>query len=157
HGEYEAFQHVLRNGSGNIKEKIKEIFYGRLSTKEMDTLATIIYYPKDKITLILEDFETEEEINDFYRVTLSRLIEISVFAASKYTRTKVRKALPKECEYIIEELLSKDDKFLNKDVYYNEIISSIILLDRAEDFIVAISYLIQRLVVDHLHELGDIY
>lgn len=157
HGEYEAFQHVLRNGSGNIKEKIKEIFYGRLSTKEMDTLATIIYYPKDKITLILEDFETEEEINDFYRVTLSRLIELSVFAASKYTRSKVRKALPKEFEYIIEELLSKDDKFLNKDAYYNEIISSIILLDRAEDFIVAISYLIQRLVVDHLHVLGDIY
>lgn len=157
HGEYEAFQHVLRNGSGNVKEKIKEIFYGRLSTKEMNTLATIIYYPKDKVKLILDDFETEEEVEDFYRVTLSRLIELCVFAASKYTRSKVRKALPKEFSYIIEELLSKDDKFLNKDDYYNEIISSIILLDRAQDFIEAISYLIQRLVVDHLHVLGDIY
>src|SRR5699024_4430447 len=157
HGEYEAFQHVLRNGSGNIKEKIKEIFYGRLSTKEMDTLATIIYYPKDKITLILEDFETEEEINDFYRVTLSRLIELCVFAASKYTRSKVRKSLPKEFAYIIEELLARDDKFLNKADYYNEIISSIIMLDRADDFIIEISNLIQRLVVDHLHVLGDIY
>jgi fructose-1,6-bisphosphatase-3 len=157
HGEYEAFQHVLRNGSGNVKEKIKEIFYGRLSTKEMDTLATIIYYPRDKVELILEDYETEEEINDFYRVTLSRLIELCVFAASKYTRSKVRKALPDEFSYIIEELLSRDDKFLNKEDYYNEIISSIIMLKRAEDFIVAISYLIQRLVVDHLHVLGDIY
>lgn len=157
HGEYEAFQHVLRNGSGNVKEKIKEIFYGRLSTKEMDTLATLIYYPKDKVNLILKELDTEEEIEDFYRVTLSRLIELCVFAASKYTRSKVRKSLPKEFAYIIEELLSKDDKFLNKDAYYNEIISSIIMLQRAQDFIIAISYLIQRLVVDHLHVLGDIY
>ena len=157
HGEYEAFQHVLRNGSGNVKEKIKEIFYERLSTKEMDTLATLIYYPKDKVNLILKDLHTQEEIEDFYRVTLSRLIELCVFAASKYTRSKIRKSLPKEFSYIIEELLSKDDKFLNKDDYYNEIISSIIMLNRAQDFIVAISYLIQRLVVDHLHVLGDIY
>ncbi len=157
HGEYEAFQHVLRNGSGNVKEKIKEIFYGRLSTKEMDTLATLIYYPKDKVNLILKELDTEEEIEDFYRVTLSRLIELCVFAASKYTRSKVRKSLPKEFAYIIEELLSKDDKFLNKDAYYNEIISSIMMLQRAQDFIIAISYLIQRLVVDHLHVLGDIY
>lgn len=157
HGEYEAFQHVLRNGSGNVKEKIKEIFYGRLSTKEMDTLATIIYYPKDKMALILKQINSREEEEDFYRVTLSRLIELCVFAASKYTRSKVRKALPSEFAYIIEELLSRDDKFLNKDDYYNEIISSIISLKRAREFIVAISYLIQRLVVDHLHVLGDIY
>lgn len=157
HGEYEAFQHVLRNGSGNVKEKISEIFYGRLSRKEMATLATIIYYPKQKIQLLLDEMETQEEINDFYRVTLSRLLELCVFAASKYTRSKVRKALPKEFAYIIEELLSKDDKFLNKDDYYNEIISSIIMLNRADDFIAAISHLIQRLVVDHLHVLGDIY
>lgn len=157
HGEYEAFQHVLRNGSGNVKEKISEIFYGRLSRKEMATLATVIYYPQQKVKLLVDGMESEDEITDFFRVTLSRLIELCVFAASKYTRSKVRKALPPEFAYIIEELLSKDDKFLNKDDYYNEIISSIILLDRAEDFIVAISYLIQRLVVDHLHVLGDIY
>ena len=157
HGEYEAFQHVLRNGSGNIKEKIKEIFFGRLSTKEMNTLATIIYYPKDKIEFIMEDLESEKEREDFFRVTLTRLIELCVFAASKYTSSKVRKALPKEFAYIIEELMSKDDKFLNKDAYYNEIISSVIMLDRAEELIVAISYLIQQLVVDHLHVLGDIY
>lgn len=157
HGEYEAFQHVLRNGSGNVKEKIKEIFYGRLTEKEMDTLATIIYYPRDKVSLILDHLETEEEKAEFYSVTLSRLIELCVFAASKYTRSKVRKALPEEFAYIIEELLSRDDKFLNKDDYYNEITASIVGLDRARDFIIAVSYLIQRLVVDHLHVLGDIY
>ena len=157
HGEYEAFQHVLRNGSGNVKEKIKEIFYGRLTEKEMDTLATIIYYPRDKVTLILDQLETDEEKAEFYSVTLSRLIELTVFAASKYTRSKVRKALPEEFAYIIEELLSRDDKFLNKDDYYNEITASIIELDRAHDFIIAVSYVIQRLVVDHLHVLGDIY
>lgn len=157
HGEYEAFQHVLRNGSGNVKEKIKEIFYGRLSTREMNTLATIIYYPKEKMKQIYVELESEDDVNDFYRVTLTRLIELCVFAASKYTRSKVRKALPEEFAYIIEELLSRDDKFLNKDDYYNEIITSIIELNRAQDFIEAISYLIQRLVVDHLHVLGDIY
>lgn len=157
HGEYEAFQHVLRNGSGNVKEKIREIFHNRLSQKEMNTLATLIYYPKDKVQLVLEEFDTQEEIDDWYRVTLSRLIELCVFAASKYTRSKVRKALPKEFAYVIEELLSKDDKFLNKEDYYNEIISSIVSLERGQEFIVAISYLIQRLVVDHLHVLGDIY
>lgn len=156
HGEYEAFQHVLRNGSGNVKEKIKEIFYGRLSTKEMDTLATIIYYPKDKLKLIHKELGTGD-VNDFYRITLNRLIELCVFAASKYTRSKVRKALPDEFAYIIEELLSRDDKFMNKDDYYNEIITSIIELDRGRDFIEAISLLIQRLVVDHLHVLGDVY
>lgn len=156
HGEYEAFQHVLRNGSGNVKEKIKEIFYGRLSTKEMDTLATIIYYPKDKLKLIHKELGTDD-VNDFYRITLNRLIELCVFAASKYTRSKVRKALPDEFAYIIEELLSRDDKFMNKDDYYNEIITSIIELDRGRDFIEAISLLIQRLVVDHLHVLGDVY
>ena len=157
HGEYEAFQHVLRNGSGNVKEKIKEIFYGRLTENEMDTLATIIYYPRDKVTLILDQLETEEAKAEFYSVTLSRLIELTVFAASKYTRSKVRKALPEEFAYIIEELLSRDDKFLNKDDYYNEITASIIELDRAHDFIIAVSYVIQRLVVDHLHVLGDIF
>ncbi|HZK46685.1 MAG TPA: fructose-bisphosphatase class III, partial [Atopostipes sp.] len=118
HGEYEAFQHVLRNGSGNVKEKIKEIFYSRLSRKEMATLATIVYYPEEKVKLMVEEMDSEEEKNDFFRITLSRLIELSVFSASKYSRSKVRKALPKEFSYVIEELLSKDDKFLNKDDYY---------------------------------------
>lgn len=119
HGEYEAVQHILRNGSGNIKEKIKEIFYGRLSTKEMNTLSTIVYYPKEKTNLILDELESEAEQEDFLRITISRLIELCVFSASKYTQSKVRKALPDEFSYIMEELLSKDEKFLNKEDYYH--------------------------------------
>lgn len=157
HGEYEAVQHILRNGSGNVKEKIKEIFYGRLSTKEMNTLATIVYYPKEKTNLILDELESATEQEDFLRITISRLIELAVFSASKYTQSKVRKALPDEFSYIMEELLSKDEKFINKEDYYHEIITSLISLNRARDFITAISYVIQRLVVDHLHVLGDIY
>lgn len=157
HGEYDAFQHVLRNGSGNIKEKIHEIFTDRLSKKDMSTLATLIYYPEEKIKNILADVDKEEEIDEWYRLTLSRLIELCVFVASKYTSSKVRKALPREFTYIIEELLLKDNSFSNKEDYYSKIIQSIISLDRAPQFIAAISYLIQRLVVDHLHVVGNIY
>ncbi|SEL30009.1 fructose-1,6-bisphosphatase-3 [Carnobacterium iners] len=157
HGEYDAFQHVLRNGSGNIKEKINEVFSERLSTKDRNTLATLIYYPEEKIKNLSETIDETQEMDEWYRLTLSRLIELCVYVASKYTSSKVRKALPVEFAYIIEELLSKDTSFPNKEDYYNEIIQSILSLDRAPQFITAISYLIQRLVVDHLHVVGDIY
>lgn len=157
HGEYAAFQHVLRNGSGNVKEKIAEIFKNRLNQKEMNTLATLIYYPEEKIRILLEEFDSKAEVDEWYTITLSRLVELCVFVASKYTRSKVRKALPAEFAYIIEELLSKDDEYTNKEDYYSEIIQSIISLNRASQFITAISYLIQRMVVDHLHVVGDIY
>ena len=157
HGEYDAFQHVLRNGSGNIKEKINEIFNERLSTKDRNTLATLIYYPEEKIKNIVKVMDETDELDEWYRLTLSRLIELCVYVASKYTSSKVRKALPVEFAYIIEELLSKDTSFPNKEDYYNKIIQSILSLDRAPQFITAISYLIQRLVVDHLHVVGDIY
>ena len=157
HGEHDAFQHVLRNGSGNIKEKINEIFNERLSTKDRNTLATLIYYPEEKIKNIVKVMDETDELDEWYRLTLSRLIELCVYVASKYTSSKVRKALPVEFAYIIEELLSKDTSFPNKEDYYNKIIQSILSLDRAPQFITAISYLIQRLVVDHLHVVGDIY
>lgn len=157
HGEFEAFDHVIRTGSGKIKGKIEELFHLQLSKKEMDTLATLIYYPKEKMEVILEDIDSDQDRLDWYRLTLLRLIEFTNFSASKYTRSKVRKALPKDFAYIIEELLSKDDTYEDKVDYYNEIISSIIELGRAEDFIIALCYLIQRLIVDHLHVLGDIY
>lgn len=157
HGEYEAFQHVLRNGSGNIKQKIDELFSDQLSEAERKTLATLIYYPEEKLVLILEGFNTEEEIAAWYKETLSLLIQLSVYSASKYTHSKVRRALPEEFAYILEELLSKDDRYLDKDDYYKEIIASIILLEQAERFIVTMCYLIQRFVVDHLHVAGDIY
>ena len=157
HGEYDAVQHVLRNGSGNIKEKIREIFQGRLSTREMNQLATIVYYPEDKIDMIVDSLESEEEINEFYSLTLLRITELCAFTVSKYTRSKVRKAIPADYAYIIEELLFKDTIMTNKEDYYEKIIKTVISLDRAPELIAAISHVIQRLVVDHLHVVGDIY
>ena len=157
HGEYDAVQHVLRNGSGNVKEKIREIFQGRLSTREMNQLATIVYYPEDKIDMIVDSLESEEEINEFYSLTLLRITELCAFTVSKYTRSKVRKAIPADYAYIIEELLFKDTIMTNKEAYYEKIIKTVISLDRAPELIAAISHVIQRLVVDHLHVVGDIY
>ena len=157
HGEYDAVQHVLRNGSGNVKEKIREIFQGRLSTREMNQLATIVYYPEDKIDMIVDSLESEEEINEFYSFTLLRITELCAFTVSKYTRSKVRKAIPADYAYIIEELLFKDTIMTNKEDYYEKIIKTVISLDRAPELIAAISHVIQRLVVDHLHVVGDIY
>jgi fructose-1,6-bisphosphatase-3 len=157
HGEYDALQHVLRNGSGNVKEKIREIFQGRLSTREMNQLATIVYYPEDKIDMIVDSLDSEEEINEFYSLTLLRITELCAFTVSKYTRSKVRKAIPADYAYIIEELLFKDTIMTNKEDYYEKIIKTVISLDRATELIAAISHVIQRLVVDHLHVVGDIY
>ncbi|NLJ89718.1 MAG: fructose-1,6-bisphosphatase [Clostridiales bacterium] len=157
HGEFEAFEHVLRNGSGNLKIKIQEIFNNRLTNREMNTLATLVYYPEEKMKMIIEGLDSEEEIKDWYRITISRLIELTASAGSKYTRSKVRKALPKEFAYVIEELLSRDGKYIDKTDYYNEIITSIVDLDCADDLIIAICHLIQQLIVDHIHILGDIY
>ncbi|AZP03227.1 fructose-1,6-bisphosphatase [Jeotgalibaca ciconiae] len=157
HGEYYAVQHVLRNGSGNVKEKIKEIFQGRLSSKEMNQLATIIYYPDKKIDLIVSSLETQEEIEEFFILTTTRITELCAFVVSKYTRSKVRKALPSDYAYIIEELLFKDTIMSNKEDYYDKIIKTVISLKRGKELIAAFAYVIQRLVVDHLHVVGDIY
>lgn len=157
HGECEAFDHVLRSGSGKIKGKLKDLYDLQLSNKELDALATLIYYPEEKMELILQEISSKEDRVDWYRLTLLRLIEFTNYSSSKYSRSKIRKALPNDFAYIIEELLSKENIYADKVDYYNEIITSIIELGRAEKFIVALSCLIQRLVVDHLHVLGDIY
>lgn len=154
HGEYEAFSHVLKNGSGAVRKKIDEVFGNTMSARDKKTLATLIYYPKAKMDIIKE---TETNMEDWYRVHLYLLIEVSKRAASKYTRSKVRKALPKDFAYVIEELITEKAEVRDKESYYNEIISTIIRIGRAEEFIIAISELIQRLVVDHLHIVGDIY
>ena len=154
HGEYEAFSHVLKNGSGSVRRKIDDVFGNTMSIRDKRALATLIYYPKQKMDMIKK---TETNMEDWYRVHLYLLIEVSKRAASKYTRSKVRKALPKDFAYVIEELITEKAEVNDKESYYNEIISTIIRIGRAEDFIVAISELIQRLVVDHLHIVGDIY
>ena len=154
HGEYEQFNHVLKNGSGAVRRQIDEEFGNTLSNKDKKSLATLIYYPKEKLDIVLTE---EDNIEDWYKITLHRLVQITKRVASKYTRSKVRKALPKDFAYIIEELITEKSDISDKEGYYNEIIHTIIRIGRAQEFIIALSYLIQRLVIDHLHIVGDIY
>lgn len=154
HGEYEAFSHVLRNGSGAISKKIDDVFGHTLSTSDKSALATLIYYPKEKMELVKKE---EKDVENWYKVTLYRLIEVCKTVSSKYTRSKVRKALPKDYAYVIEELITEKPEVLNKEAYYESIVNTVVELGQAEEFIVVLSQLIQQLVVDHLHILGDIY
>ena len=154
HGEYEQFNHVLKNGSGSVRRKIDEEFGNTLSSKDKKSLATLIYYPKEKLEIVMQE---EENIEDWYKITLYRLVQITKHVSSKYTRSKVRKALPKDFAYIIEELITEKAEVQDKEGYYNEIVHTIIRIGRAPDFIVALSKLIQRLVIAHLHIVGDIY
>lgn len=154
HGEYDAFQHVLRNASGVVKQKVEAIFGDSLKKKEKESLCTLIYYPEEKLDSIIT---RESDIEDWYRVTLYQLIDVCRAVSSKYTRSKVRKALPPDFAYIIEELLHESQTLPNKQEYFNGIISTIISIDRAYDFIVALCNLIQRLIIDTLHIVGDIY
>lgn len=154
HGEYEAFSHVLRNASGVIKNQINDIFRTSITDEEKKELATLIYYPEQKLEIIENKYE---DINSWYRVTLQRLVLVCKVMSSKYTRSKVRKALPKDFAYIIEELLHEDGNISAKQLYYNEIIETIIRLYQADRFIIAISNLIQRFAIDRLHVIGDVY
>lgn len=161
HGEYEAFIHILNNGSGIIKSKIEELYKNSITEHDRKELATLIYYPEEKMNLVKKAFEKEENyenvLNEWYRIMLYRLIEVSRAVSSKYTRSKVRKALPKGFDYIIDELLHSQGEDRNKEKYYKQIIESIIDLNRADAFIIAISDLIKRMAIDHLHIIGDIY
>lgn len=154
HGEYEAFQHVLKNASGTVKRKVNEIFAHSLRDQEKKDLCTLIYYPEEKLRLIKKQ---EEDLNDWYRITLNRLVRVCQNVSSKYTRSKVRKALPKDFEYIIQELLHESSIDPNKEAYLDGIIKTIISTKRADAFIVAMCNLIQRLCIDSLHIVGDIF
>jgi len=154
HGEYEHFNHVLKNGSGSVRGKIDEEFGNTLSNKDKKSLATLVYYPQEKLEIVMQE---EENLEDWYKITLHRLVQITKRVSSKYTRSKVRKALPKDFAYIIEELITERAEVQDKEAYYNEIIHTIIRIGRAQEFIVALCNLVQRLVIDHLHIVGDIY
>ena len=154
HGEYEAFQHVLKNASGAVKRKVNEIFGHTLRESEKKELCTLIYYPEEKLQLIKE---REKDLDDWYLITLNQLVKVCQNVSSKYTRSKVRKALPKDFSYIIQELLHESTIDPNKHAYINVIISTIISTKRADDFIIAMCNLIQRLTIDLLHIVGDIY
>lgn len=154
HGEHQAFGHVLRNASGTVKRKVNDIFGTTLREQEKRELCSLIYYPEEKLEIIKA---SEQHLTDWYRITLHRLVAICRDVSSKYTRSKVRKALPEEFRYIIQELLHERPDDRDKADYINVIVDTIISTRRADDFIIAISYVIQRLAIDRLHILGDIY
>ena len=154
HGESEAFQHILKNASGNIKRKVKELFGNDSRESEIQELCTLIYYPEQKLELIKA---SESDINDWYHVTIHKLVKVCRDVSSKYTRSKVRKSLDSDFCYIIEELLHERMDDSNKAAYVNVIVDTIISTGRADDFIIALSQVIQRLAIDQLHILGDIF
>lgn len=154
HGEFGAFSHVLKNGSGVVRRKIEEVFGNTLSTEDKKSLATLIYYPDEKLNEIKRN---GTDTTEWYQTTLLQLILICKNVASKYTRSKVRKALPEEYAYIIEELIAEKETFEEKEDYYNAIVETILELKRTDHFIIHMSKLIQRLTVDHLHIIGDIF
>ena len=154
HGENEAFEHVLKNASGNIKRKVGEIFGNSIRESEKKELCTLIYYPEQKLELIKA---VEQDINDWYHITIHQLVKVCRDVSSKYTRSKVRKSLPEDFSYIIEELLHERTDDQDKAAYVAVIVDTIISTGRADDFIIALCNVIQRLAIDQLHILGDIY
>ena len=154
HGEYEAFQHVLKNASGAVKRKVNEIFGNTLREAEKKELCTLIYYPEEKIQLVKA---REKDLDDWYLITLNQLVKVCQNVSSKYTRSKVRKKLPPDFAYVIDELLHVDYNADNKKVYYSEIVQTIIDIGSADQFICVLCELIQNLTIDNLHIIGDIF
>ena len=155
HGEHEAFLHILRNASGNIKRKVYDLFEDSLPKQEMRDLCTLIYYPEKRLEMIEEG--SEEDLSGFYARTLLQLIQVCQSVSSKYTRSKVRKALPKQFAYIIEELLHESPNDEDKDAYVQRIVETIVQIGQARNFIIAICNVIHKLSIDQLHILGDIF
>ena len=154
HGEYEAFTHHMRTASGVLKFKVDDIFGFSMSEDDKKRFTTLIFYPEEKLKRVKD---RKGNLRDWYRVNMYRLISICKVVSSKYTRSKVRKALPKDFAYILEELLNLEATQLNKEDYYHQIINTVIDLERADEFIISISKVIQRLAVDKIHIIGDIY
>ena len=154
HGEYEAFSHILKNASGSIRLKIDDVFGDSLSAQEKRSLATLIYYPREKMELVLSQVD---DAHAWYEETLPRLVAVCKRAAQKYTRSRVRKALPRDFAYIIEELMTENSTGADKKAYYAAIIDAVIRTDRVGALIEALCQLVQRLAIDHLHIVGDIY
>ncbi len=152
HGEYETFSHVLRNASGMVRKKIEDVYQFSLDEETKRQLATLIYYPEDKLELIAKE---EKNLKDWYSLTMRRLIEVARVSSDKYTRSKLRKAMPNDFSYVIDELLIEPSS--KKKYFFDSIIDAIIELDQATSFIIAISKFIQRLLIDHLHIIGDIF
>lgn len=155
HGEYEAFYHILNNCSGVIREKVNSLFKDVLTDIEIQEICTLIYYPKEKLEMLQKERKLSRE---WYRMTLNQMIEIAKLLSSKYTRSKVRKAMPEDFAYIIDELLHvQKDEDDNQELYHRKIIDTILDINNADEFIIALSALMKQLAVDHLHIVGDIF
>ncbi len=154
HGEADTFLHLLKSASGVIRTKIDTIFDCSMTLKQKEDFAALIYYPEQRLSVVKKQVE---DMNEWYRITLFHLIEVLRVVASKYTRSKVRKALPRDYAYILDELINMSHQSINKRDYYEKIISSIIALQDADSFVIAMCELIQRLAIDHLHIVGDIF
>ena len=157
HGEYEAFLHIRRNASGVIRKKVDSIFSKSITAKERAELATLIYYPEEKLDEIKERVA---DVNDWFTITIERLIQVCRVVSNKYTRSKVNKCLEKVAggyEHIIDELLHNDNEEKNKLQYYDSIVETVINIGCAEQLIIAICSAIKKLVIDHLHIVGDIF
>ncbi|WP_027106470.1 fructose-1,6-bisphosphatase [Ligilactobacillus ceti] len=157
HGEYTAFDHVLRNGSGNVKQKLQDTFGGRMTQKTIQEFATLIYYPEEKIAYEKQHFASKNDLDQWYLDIIVSMLEFLQVAARKYTRSKVRKALDPNFTYITEELLYTNHQDNAKRQYINRLLQNLVALEQADEFIIATAYTIQRLVVDHLHVIGDVY
>ena len=157
HGEAEAFQHVLRNASGTIKRKVKEIFGETISSADQKELCSLIYYPQEKLEIIRDKYIDKEELNEWYFISINRLILVCRVVSSKYTRSKVNKALPRDFSYIIQEMLHEKNDNPNKQGYVDAIVKTIISIGCASDFIIAMCNFIQHIAIDLLHILGDVY
>ena len=156
HGEYEQFFHVMRTGSGAIRNKIEDVFGNTLSAREKKSLAALIYYPEAKIKRMRHELD-EEDLQDWYKVSLYRLIGVCKEISAKYTRARLHESLPSDYQHILIELLSENNRVPQKEEYYNEILDTIIRIDRARDYIIAMSQAIQTLTVTRLHIIGDIF
>lgn len=157
HGEYDEFAHILRNGSGNTRQKIAELFTGRLTEDRQKKFAFLIYYPSEILSQIKQQFTNEADLNQWYFDVFNELIDMLRYTSIKYTRSKVRKAIKSDFVYVTEELLYSDQNDFTKRSYYQEVMDNIIKLDMADQFIISTCHTIQRLVVDHLHIIGDVY
>lgn len=155
HGEANAFIHVLRNASGQIRRKVDDIFGMSMRESDKRELCALIYYPEEKLALMRQ--QADEDLDDWYRMTLHQVVEVARFVTVKYTRSKVRKLLPTDFAYVINELLHESKSEPDRQNYYNAIINSIVEIGRSEDLIIAICQLIHRLIIDSLHIVGDIF
>jgi len=154
HGEYEAFLHILNSCSGEVKDKLDELFSTTLSQRDRNELAALIYYPEEKLAMMADQ---NEDLEEYYRITLHRLMAVCRLVSAKYTRSKVRAAMPEGYAYIIDELLHQRSDDVQKKEYYENIIETILRIGQAPDVIKAICTVIKRLTVDHLHIVGDIF